>query len=105
MLEYVLPIDENVSRAYLWQIELYAENNFVGSDNPAYIAGIIDWQSTGIAPLFTVADQPPLLNHAGASLARPVRPKLPNNLRDIQPADQPAARALHYDQALKRCIR
>lgn len=101
VLKYLLPIDENVSRAHIWHTDLHAENIFVDPDNPTCITGIIDWQSTEVAPLFTIADQPPLLNHAGASLAWPARPRLPDSLRNMQPAEQQAARVLYYHQALE----
>ncbi|KAF2673610.1 phosphotransferase family protein [Microthyrium microscopicum] len=54
--------------AYLWHNDLHAENILVNPEKPTEIMGIIDWQSTEIAPLFELRTAPSFLGYEGPAI-------------------------------------
>ena len=68
--------------------------------NPTEVIGIIDWQSAEIAPLFEHARQPYFLDCGGPPTLGLERPRLPENLAQLDPAAQKEAKALFLKQSL-----
>lgn len=63
-------------------------------NEPSKIVGIIDWQSTEIAPLFQQARQPYYLDYDGPPATGVEFPPRPANLEELEPAAREEARAL-----------
>ncbi|QVM06747.1 hypothetical protein D8B26_001453 [Coccidioides posadasii str. Silveira] len=100
MIKYLCPVDQSITSSCLWHSDLHVENIFVDSKSPTEIVGIIDWQSTELAPLFNHARQPHLLDYDGPQLHNLKRPSLPENLPRLDIEAQREAKALYYKQAL-----
>ncbi|EAW11778.1 uncharacterized protein ACLA_094800 [Aspergillus clavatus NRRL 1] len=76
ILKYLLP-ERSIQTSHIWHCDLHAENIFVNPSNPSEIYGIIDWQSTELAPLYDHAIEPYILDYNGPSLDGLLgRPKL-----------------------------
>ena len=69
-------------------------------ENPTKVVGIIDWQSTELAPLFEHARQPYFLDYEGPPVVGLERPRLPDNLAQLDPPAQREAKALFLKQSL-----
>ncbi|EEH35874.2 phosphotransferase enzyme family protein [Paracoccidioides lutzii Pb01] len=100
MIRYLCPVDQSITSSCLWHGDLHVENIFVDSKSPTEIVGIIDWQSTELAPLFHHARQPHLLDYDGPQLHGLERPSLPENLLRLDNEAQKEAKALYNKQAL-----
>ena len=100
IFKYLLPTDESIQSSCLWHDDLHVENIFVNPDKPTEVVGIIDWQSTELAPLFEHARQPYFLDYKGPSTTGLERPRLPENLAQLDPAAQTEAKALYLNQSL-----
>lgn len=101
LISYLLPLDPWLSAATLWHSDTHAENIFVDPANPEEITGIIDWQSTEIAPLFEYARQPGFLDHSGPSIEGFERPAMPSQLDGFNREDKNRARELWINQTLE----
>ncbi len=101
LIRYLLPPDPSLSAATLWHGDTHAENIFVNPENPAEIIGIIDWQSTEIAPLFEYARKPGFLDHDGTSVEGLERPKKPADFDQLDPQAKSTARILWINQTLE----
>lgn len=105
LIQYICPADRSIASACLWHSDLHAENIFVNPDSPTTIVGIIDWQSTEIAPLFYHARQPYLLDYDGPQLHGLERPQLPDNFSTLSGEMQNETNALYSKQALAALYR
>ena len=76
------------------------ENIFVDPRKPTEVVGLIDWQSTELAPLFNNAQQPYFLDYDGPSIIGLERSRSPENLAQLNPADQKEANALYLKRSL-----
>ena len=100
MIKYLLPTDHTIQSSCLWHDDLHIENIFVDPKNPTEVIGIIDWQSAGLAPLFEHARQPYFLDYDGPPTFGLERPRLPENLAQLDQAAQKEAAALYLNQYL-----
>ncbi|KAL8840496.1 MAG: hypothetical protein Q9176_003822 [Flavoplaca citrina] len=100
IFKYLLPTDQSIQSSCLWHDDLHVENIFVDPDKPTEVVGIIDWQSTELAPLFEHARQPYFLDYKGPLTTGLERPRLPENLAQLDPAAQKEAKALYLNQSL-----
>ena len=100
MIKYLLPTDQSIQSSCLWHSDLHVENIFVNPKDPTEIVGIIDWQSTELAPLFYHARQPYFLDYDGPPTLGLERPRLPENLAQLDPAAQRQAKALYLNRSL-----
>ncbi|KAI5304718.1 hypothetical protein KEM56_006069, partial [Ascosphaera pollenicola] len=75
--------DENTDlfKGYIWHNDMHTENIFVDPKDPATITGIVDWQSSQIAPLIDHCLDPHLLGHAGLDIGQsPASLPLPSSI-------------------------
>ncbi|OJJ50188.1 hypothetical protein ASPZODRAFT_157128 [Penicilliopsis zonata CBS 506.65] len=76
LLRYLLP-EVSIQTSHIWHCDLHAENIFVNPSNLSEIYGIIDWQSTELAPLYDHPIEPYILEYDGPPLDGLLdRPKL-----------------------------
>ena len=83
------PAIQNISNPSLLHPDLHKRNVFVSEADPSNITAIIDWQSTGIEPLFVYADETPDLILPPATLPTPFQMREPSSTED-QTAQQNA---------------
>ena len=100
IFKYLLPTDQSIQSSCLWHDDLHVENIFVDSDKPTEVVGIIDWQSAELAPLFEHVRQPYFPDYEGPPIMGLERPRLPENLAQLNPAAQKEAKALYLKQSL-----
>ena len=100
IVKYLLPTDESITSSCLWHSDLHVENIFVDATSPTHIVGIIDWQSTELAPLFHHARQPYLLDYDGPPIRGLERPRLPEHMAQLDPANQKKAKELFLNMSL-----
>ncbi|OGM47467.1 hypothetical protein ABOM_002621 [Aspergillus bombycis] len=81
-----------VSPPVLWHTDLHLHNILVAPDNPTTIQGIIDWQSTQSAPLFTQARFPEFLRPPKNYIAGVQMPRLPDDFEALSPEQQEDAK-------------
>ncbi|KKZ60631.1 hypothetical protein EMCG_04704 [[Emmonsia] crescens] len=105
LIKYICPAGLSIASPCLWHSDLHAENIYVDPDAPTKIVGIIDWQSTEIAPLFYHARQPYFLDYDGPQLHGLERPRLPDNFKALGTDAQNEANALYAKQALAALYR
>jgi len=72
----------------------------VDPKNLTEVVGIIDWQSTELAPLFNQARQPYFLDYDGPRVRGLERPRLPENLAQLDQAAKTRAEALYLNMSL-----
>ncbi|EEP82801.1 predicted protein [Uncinocarpus reesii 1704] len=99
MIKNLRPVDNSITSC-LWHGDIHVENIFVDSKSPRGMVGIIDWQSTELAPLFHHARQPPILDYDGPHLHGLERPSLPEDLPGLDTEAQREAIALYFKQVL-----
>lgn len=80
--------------------DLHAQNVFVDPERPTEVTGIIDWQTTELAPLFQHACQPCFLNHKGPVAKGSQLPEWPSDSAKLSPAERTKARDLWFDSSL-----
>lgn len=100
LLKYLLPTDQSVASSHLWHSDLHVANIFVNPSKPTEIVGLIDWQSTELAPLYYHARQPYIIDYDGPSVHGLERPCLPQNIAQLDRAEQEQAQALFLKQSL-----
>ncbi len=98
MVKNLIPTDQSIQSACLWH--LHVDNIFVDPKNPTEVTGIMDWQSTEVAPLFNHARQPHLMDYDGPPTLGLERPRLPKDLAQLDPAAQEQAKALYLKSSL-----
>lgn len=69
IVDHLLPDDKSIETSHLWHNDLHAENIFVNPENPSEIYGIIDWQTTELAPLYDHTIEPYFLDYQGPRMA------------------------------------
>ncbi|KAE8407474.1 phosphotransferase family protein [Aspergillus pseudonomiae] len=82
----------DVSPPVLWHTDLHLHNIFVAPDNPTTIQGIIDWQSTRSAPLFTQARFPEFLRPPKNYIPGARVPRLPDDFEGLSPEQKEEAK-------------
>lgn len=97
--KYLLPTDSSITSSCLWHSDLHIGNIFVNPENPTKIVGIIDWQSSELAPLFFHARQPSLLKYEGPPVQGLERPRL-QDLAQLDPSAKREATALYLNMSL-----
>lgn len=100
LFKHLLPVDRSLGGAHLWHGDLHAGNIFVDPANPTHIVGLIDWQSTELAPLYFQARQPHFIDHEGPTTHGLERPTLPRDLSQLDASAKKAAHALYLQQSL-----
>ena len=100
MVKYLLPTDPSIQSSCLWHSDLHIENIYVDSESPTKVIGIIDWQSIALAPLFEHARQPYFLDYEEPRTIGLKRPRLPENLTELDPAVQRETKALYLKMSL-----
>ena len=80
LIQYLLPIDTSIQSSSLMRGGLHADNIFVDPERPTEITGIIDWQSTELAPLFSHARLPYIMDYDGP---KPVGLEIAKFLNDV----------------------
>ncbi|KAK0112105.1 hypothetical protein ONS96_001364 [Cadophora gregata f. sp. sojae] len=83
LIKFLLPIDGSVGSSHLWHSDLHVANIFVNPSNPTEIVGIIDWQSTELAPLYCHARQPHIIDYDGPSVHGLERPQPPKDIEKL----------------------
>ncbi|KAE8140230.1 phosphotransferase enzyme family protein [Aspergillus pseudotamarii] len=82
------PILSQFSQPTLWHTDLHMGNIFVASDDNARITSLIDFQSISILPLFLQAQWPIFLKPPQNYTKGLVRPKLPDNINELDKDDR-----------------
>ncbi len=100
LIRYLLPADESISTPSLWHADLHTGNIFVNPNDYTEVVGIIDWQATEVAPLFNQIRQPYFLDHDGPTVHGLERPRRPDNLAELDPAEQEEANTLYVKRSL-----
>ena len=54
VLKYLMPPDDSIATPHIWHGDLQVGNIFINPSQPTEIVGILDWQSTDVAPLYTL---------------------------------------------------
>jgi hypothetical protein len=62
--------------------------------------GIIDWQSTELAPLYFQARQPQIIDYDGAPVPTLERPQLPDDFSQLKPDEKARVKTLYFQQSL-----
>ena len=96
----LVPTDPVLRQPCLWHADLHTENIFVNPTKPTDVTGIIDWQSTEVAPFFHQVRQPYFLDYEGPQVRGLERPRLPPNLAQLPPKEQQQANRLFLNQSL-----
>lgn len=105
MIRYIAPANQSIASPCLWHGDLHVENIFVNPEAPTEIVGIIDWQSTQVAPLFYQARQPYFLDHEGVQVSGLERPQLPENFETLDNDAKKEANSLYFKQCLSALYR
>ena len=100
LTRYLLPAEELISTPSLWHSDLHTGNIFVNPNDYTEVVGLIDWQATELAPLFSQIRQPYFLDHDGPAVQGLERPRQPENLAELDPAEQEEADALYMKRSL-----
>ncbi|KAK9364515.1 kinase-like domain-containing protein [Lipomyces kononenkoae] len=70
LVKYLLPDEEFNQTSHIWHDDLHAENIFVNPNDPSGISGLIDWQSTELAPLYDHTLEPYLIDYDGPPMQK-----------------------------------
>ncbi|KAF2757486.1 hypothetical protein EJ05DRAFT_465617 [Pseudovirgaria hyperparasitica] len=100
LLDAIVPSNSAISSAHLWHEDLHVANIFVNPSNPAEVVSIIDWQSTEISPLYFLARQPHLIDHAGTPVTGIERPQYPADFHSMDPEAKKAAETRYFQRSL-----
>lgn len=98
--KHVVPSDADITKPSAWHGHLHLENIFIDPQEPTKVTCIIDWQSTEVAPLFTIARQPYFIDYEGPEIKGLERPRLPSNHAELPPEEKEAATRLVGAQSL-----
>ncbi|OGM49762.1 hypothetical protein ABOM_001798 [Aspergillus bombycis] len=104
LLKFLLP-EKSLQTSHIWHNDLHTENILVNPMDPSEIYGIIDWQSTELAPLYDHTLEPYILDYDGPPLDGLMeRPKLAD-IRALfhdepEPIANRKANALFIDMSL-----
>lgn len=96
-MPYLLPTDPTIQPSCLWHVDLHVENIFVDPKKPTEVVSIIDWQLVSLEPLFMRGQQPFFLDYEGPPVIGLERPRLPRDLKQMDPEARRKAKALYYD--------
>ncbi|OAL72472.1 hypothetical protein A7D00_3474 [Trichophyton violaceum] len=98
--DILLPREPSLNTVHLWHNDLHDENIFVDPDN-LEIQGIIDWQSTHIAPLADHCLDPSFLGYEGPDVGDDLeKPELPGAIKALKGEEREAAVAEYLDKVV-----
>jgi hypothetical protein len=97
---YILPKRDSLNAGVIWHNDLHSDNIFVDEANPSQITSIIDWQAVSVYPMFLRVHHPSLIDHDGPKVEGFTKPSLPENMEELDPQEQRAARDLFLAQLL-----
>lgn len=101
VLPFILPLQDELVANHIWHNDLHAENIFVNTEEPTQITGIIDWQSTYIAPLFDQTLEPSSLLDFDSELGDSLEPpELRSDINDMPLEERKAAIREFYARGL-----
>ncbi|KAH8676899.1 kinase-like domain-containing protein [Tricladium varicosporioides] len=100
LIKFLIPSDSSITSSHLWHGDLHVANIFVNPSKPTEITGIIDWQSTELAPLYFHARQPQIIDLNGQQYVGRERPKLPENFETLDAEGKKRARSFFLRQSL-----
>jgi hypothetical protein len=100
LLPFLLPEDKAICSSHLWHSDLHIGNIFVNPSNPTEIVGLIDWQSTELAPLYLLARQPYIIDYSGLPVLGTARPRKPENYPQLDTEAKKRADVLYLEQSL-----
>ena len=100
LIECLLPEDTSISSAHIWHGDLHVANIFVDQAEPTKIVGLIDWQSTEVAPLYFQAQQPHIIDYDGPTVRGLERPQPPKDLDTFYATAKREAETLYLQQSL-----
>ncbi|RMD42357.1 hypothetical protein DV735_g2766, partial [Chaetothyriales sp. CBS 134920] len=100
IVQYLIPSDPLICASHIWHNDLHDENIFVDPQNPTKITGIIDWQSTQVAPLFENTIDPGILDYDGPPIESLQQPVLPEDFNKLSGVEKAAELKLFYSKAL-----
>lgn len=100
LFRHLLPADRRLKSAHMWHGDLHAGNIFVDPANPTRVVGLIDWQSTELAPLYFQARQPHFIDHEGQTIHGLERPVLPEDFAQLDAGAKRKAHGLFLQQSL-----
>ncbi|RDL37379.1 uncharacterized protein BP5553_04812 [Venustampulla echinocandica] len=85
------------NRLPLWHSDLHVGNIFVSQTE---IVGLIDWQSTEVAPLYLLACQPYIIDYDGPPVVGIERPRKPEDYQQLDTDAKERANALYLEESL-----
>ncbi|KAM5445163.1 hypothetical protein MaudCBS49596_007799 [Microsporum audouinii] len=92
ILKHILPREACLAAGCLWHNDLHYENIFIDPDKPTKVVGIIDWQSTQIAPLIDHFLDPSFLGYEGPDVGDDLqRPTLRDDINSLDQNKRAAA--------------
>lgn len=100
IVAHILPKDEALNSGVMWHSDLHSGNIFVDEAENATITSIIDWQAVPVYPMFLHADYPGLIDFEGEKPEIFEESHLPENINDLGPVEQKAAKALLISRSL-----
>lgn len=100
LIKYLLPTDSAISTGHIWHDDLHVANIFVNPSQPTEVISLIDWQSTEISPLYFQARQPQIIDYDGPPVSGLERPRLPDNIDQLDENSKEHAEMLCLQQSL-----
>ncbi|KAH6678552.1 hypothetical protein B0J14DRAFT_625117 [Halenospora varia] len=100
LIPFLIPSDQSISSSHLWHGDLHVANIFVNPSKPTEIVGLIDWQSTELAPLYHHARQPQNIDYDGPQMVGLERPKLRPDVEELDPEERREVKILYLKQTL-----
>ncbi|EFQ99359.1 hypothetical protein MGYG_08971 [Nannizzia gypsea CBS 118893] len=98
--QLLTPNDPSLTTGHLWHNDLHDENIFVDPDS-LEIQGIIDWQSSHIAPLTDHCMDPSFLEYEGPDIGGDLeKPELPAEIKSLNGEEKEAAVAQYLDKVI-----
>ncbi|EZF29790.1 hypothetical protein H109_04256 [Trichophyton interdigitale MR816] len=98
--DILLPQEPSLNTVHLWHNDLHEENIFVDPES-LEIQGIIDWQSTHIAPLADHCLDPSFLGYEGPDVGDNLeKPGLPDEIKALKGEEREAAVAEYLDKVV-----
>jgi hypothetical protein len=100
LIIHIIPDDTSASSAHIWHSDLHVANIFVDPSERTNIVGIIDWQSTEMAPLYFQARQPHIIDYEGPPVYGLEQPQPPKDLEGLDESEKRKAETLHLQRSL-----
>lgn len=84
----------------MWHSDIHVANVFMDPSEPTKIVGLIDWQSTEIAPLYFQARQPHIIDYEGPPVYGLERPQPRKDLERLDESERRKAETLYLQRSL-----